>query len=36
MAIVVARKAFVVEPIWKMVSVSTGSPPLLRVPNPFA
>jgi hypothetical protein len=37
MAKVVARNALVVEPIWKIVRVSTGAPlRLLRVPKPLA
>jgi hypothetical protein len=35
MAMVAARKAFVVEPIWNTVRVSTLLPPLLRTPKPL-
>ena len=37
MASVAARNALVVEPIWNIVRVSTGRPPLLlRTPKPLA
>jgi P-type E1-E2 ATPase len=35
-AIVEERNAFVVDLIWKMVSLSTGALPLLRTPKPLA